>query len=497
LADASFPLHIIFPFGRSWTSDLLTLLATRSFPSMSLFAVFLACSVVVVTGSDTLSSGGSLRNGQTLVSPNGRARFVVQPDGNMVVYRLDNKVLWKSDTSGDGSRLDMQENGNLVWYDGNSQAGWKSDTNTGNHLVMQDDCNLVLYDSKGGSPWASASTCGSTSTPTAAPTDAPTHMPALHPCDDGNHGCDTSSTQCEKTESSSNGHGQDIASSYSCACLEGFVVDLAAPGHDSCMATANPTLEPTAEPTTEPTPSLQRPQSAADITHAGDLHHITASTLHVKDGGFGHSVGDITSIGEGLPGWVTPAIMSVTGVDGNGAITSNEVVNGGEFSNDVLEERARRVYSLVVRRFLGSVRRAGRSEAICCSIGNCACRGQAVPQALIQNYLSVLWPVLLAGIGGATAHRVPVRLPLSPVSRLAKLFSFIRIASHRDPQVIFLHPHHLPPRSAEPCIHACVSPTAHGCSQCNRNNEKVPHWILRMRRHQQPSCVWCKSIGQC
>jgi hypothetical protein len=165
-----------------------------------------------------------------------------------------------------------------------------------------------------------------TPAPTRVPTDAPTHMPTFHPCDDGSHSCDTGSTECTKDESStyasehdessnesSNGHGQDIASSYSCACLEGFVVDLAAPGHDSCMATASPTLEPTAEPTTEPTPSLQRPQSAADIAHAGDLHHITASTLHVEDGGFGHSVGDMTSIGEGLPGWVTPAIMSVTG----------------------------------------------------------------------------------------------------------------------------------------------------------------------------------------
>jgi hypothetical protein len=98
---------------------------------MSLFAVFLACSVVVVTGSDTLSSGGSLRTGQTLVSPNGRARFVVQPDGNMVVYRLDNEVLWESKKRGVGSRLDMQDDGNLVQYDDNNQVLWKSDTNNG------------------------------------------------------------------------------------------------------------------------------------------------------------------------------------------------------------------------------------------------------------------------------------------------------------------------------------------------------------------------------
>jgi hypothetical protein len=119
---------------------------------------------------DTLSSGGSLRTDQTLVSPNGRARFVVQADGNMVVYRRDEKVLWESGKRGDGSRLVMQDDGNLVQYDDNDQVIWKSNTHDGKRLVMQDDCNLVLYDSGTGAPWASGSSCGSTSTPTAAPT---------------------------------------------------------------------------------------------------------------------------------------------------------------------------------------------------------------------------------------------------------------------------------------------------------------------------------------
>jgi hypothetical protein len=76
--------------------------------------------------------------------------------------------------------------------------------------------------------------------PTPEPSKAPTHMPTKHPCDDGSHGCDTSSTQCEK----------DDGTDFTCACLEGFVAVLSS--DTSCMATASPTAEPTEEPTVEP-----------------------------------------------------------------------------------------------------------------------------------------------------------------------------------------------------------------------------------------------------
>ena len=100
-----------------------------------------------------------------------------------------------------------------------------------------------------------------TAAPTATPTVAPTAVPTFHPCDDGSHSCDTGSTECTKDESSSYasehdessyGHGQEILRGYSCACLEGFVANLATPDHDSCMATPSPTLAPTHLPTFHP-----------------------------------------------------------------------------------------------------------------------------------------------------------------------------------------------------------------------------------------------------
>jgi hypothetical protein len=179
-----------------------------------------------VVETDTLHRRGSLRNDQTLESKNGQARFVVQSDGNMVVYLHDDQVLWESGTRGTcapgTSHLELQNDGHLVLYgeDGSDHGivTWKSDTDSARRLVMQNDCNLVLYADDEQSLWASGSNCdptfaptdapsdaptdAPTSTPTAAPTStptaAPTHMPTEHPCNDGSHGCDLESSYCAR-----------------------------------------------------------------------------------------------------------------------------------------------------------------------------------------------------------------------------------------------------------------------------------------------------------
>jgi hypothetical protein len=86
-----------------------------------------------------------------------------------------------------------------------------------------------------------APTAAPTATPTDTPTDMPTNMPTFHPCDDGTHGCDLTSTECASTNGNDN--------TFTCECLEGFVstYDIT-----SCSATA----APTSAPTSHPTPSL-------------------------------------------------------------------------------------------------------------------------------------------------------------------------------------------------------------------------------------------------
>lgn len=98
-----------------------------------------------------------LGSGQTLISPNGSHRAVMQSDGNFVVYS-SGKPKWSSGTAGNaGGFVVMQGDGNLVVYPASGAAKWSSSTAPAakSVLVMQDDGNLVIY-SQGGLPlWSS------------------------------------------------------------------------------------------------------------------------------------------------------------------------------------------------------------------------------------------------------------------------------------------------------------------------------------------------------
>ena len=94
------------------------------------------------------------RTAPQMTSPNGRAWFVMQSDGNAVLSQPDGKILWASKTRG-GRSLVMQRDGNLVILAGNGAPLWASGTNRsgdpvqawgGNlpRLVLQDDGNLVI-----------------------------------------------------------------------------------------------------------------------------------------------------------------------------------------------------------------------------------------------------------------------------------------------------------------------------------------------------------------
>lgn len=84
-----------------------------------------------------------------LLSANGTFRFVLQGDGNLVLYRtFDNKALWSSGTAGKAVKnVIMQGDGNLVMYDFSGNALWASNTagRPGSFLVDQNDGNVVIY----------------------------------------------------------------------------------------------------------------------------------------------------------------------------------------------------------------------------------------------------------------------------------------------------------------------------------------------------------------
>lgn len=92
--------------------------------------------------------------GDSITSPNGLFRLVMQSDGNLVTYDDRNRPVWASTTYLPGRSLTHQRDGNLVIYV-RGQARWHTGTTPGsNHLVsLQDDGNLVVRDASGNGQW--------------------------------------------------------------------------------------------------------------------------------------------------------------------------------------------------------------------------------------------------------------------------------------------------------------------------------------------------------
>lgn len=110
-------------------------------------------------GSNRIVSHTSMNEGEYLQSSNGRFKFVLQGNGNLVLYS-GKKALWSSKTSGKGKypfKLIMQNDGNLVIY-GMGKAVWSTRTHKKGRrpyrLIMQADRNVVLYDSLGKALWS-------------------------------------------------------------------------------------------------------------------------------------------------------------------------------------------------------------------------------------------------------------------------------------------------------------------------------------------------------
>jgi len=102
--------------------------------------------------------------GSAIYSPNGLYQFIMQGDGNLVLYRKSGStwiaVGWATNTVGSGATVAaFQSDGNLVLYAG-SVAVWS--TNTWQYhcatLAVQDDGNIVIRDVSGNIVWQSYTT---------------------------------------------------------------------------------------------------------------------------------------------------------------------------------------------------------------------------------------------------------------------------------------------------------------------------------------------------
>ncbi|HLS75989.1 MAG TPA: LysM peptidoglycan-binding domain-containing protein [Nocardia sp.] len=128
---------------------------------------------------DTLRVGEELGLGQSLTG--GAYTLTLQQDGNLVLSEPGGKVVWATQTHGQGvNRAVLQSDGNFVLYKGEGGAAWSTETNGKNvdRLVVQPDRNVVLY---GGSEaaWASG-THTDNPLPAPAPEPEPVAAQAQH-----------------------------------------------------------------------------------------------------------------------------------------------------------------------------------------------------------------------------------------------------------------------------------------------------------------------------
>jgi len=118
--------------------------------------------------TDILGMNMYMFPGAKLVSKNGLYQAIFQGDGNFVVYK-GTKVLWASNTcDSGGTRLCLQGDQHLVMYDDAwEEPKWSTGVQGGSsacRLVMQDDGNLVQYSVNDEPMWASE-TCGGKESP--------------------------------------------------------------------------------------------------------------------------------------------------------------------------------------------------------------------------------------------------------------------------------------------------------------------------------------------
>ncbi|MDQ2839234.1 MAG: hypothetical protein M3Y89_17790 [Actinomycetota bacterium] len=118
------------------TSGLLSLLGVSTTPPAS-----------AAIPAATLTQGQSLASGQSLVSPDGRLSFIMQGDGNLVLYGPSGP-LWSSRSQGPGASAVLQGDGNLVVYAGGVPR-FASRTRGSDQLTVQSDGNVVIYGPSG------------------------------------------------------------------------------------------------------------------------------------------------------------------------------------------------------------------------------------------------------------------------------------------------------------------------------------------------------------
>lgn len=87
---------------------------------------------------------------QAITSSNGRYRFFLQSDGNVVMLDEDDQIKWQSRTSGSGAvRISMQADGQFVLYDASGEIVWSSvsysEAEEGSEFEVLESGDWIIY----------------------------------------------------------------------------------------------------------------------------------------------------------------------------------------------------------------------------------------------------------------------------------------------------------------------------------------------------------------
>ncbi len=141
--------------------------------------------LTAASGCGALGVNVFLARGQSIDSCGARYRLAHQGDGNVVLYNVGSgRAVWSTGTNGRATEIFvMQADGNVVLY-GGGRALWSSGTSgrSGATLAVQDDGNLVVYAPGNRAVWASNTAGAGGGSPPAQPPPPPPPPPPAASC---------------------------------------------------------------------------------------------------------------------------------------------------------------------------------------------------------------------------------------------------------------------------------------------------------------------------
>merc|ERR1719474_581805 len=198
---------------------------------------------------DELLPGESLLAGQGLMSVDSRYLAVMQPDGNFVMYDLENdQVILQSNTD-DGTKATFGDDGNFIVYNDEGRVRWHSGLTSDDpaRLVMGVNGELIMYDSADNTVWTSEE-----HDPVPVPSPQPTPMPTESPTEDPTPGPTRQPTSSPSADPTVSPTTDPTTSPSEDPTASPTAEPTTEPSTDP---TSNPTTDPTEEPTTDPTTS--------------------------------------------------------------------------------------------------------------------------------------------------------------------------------------------------------------------------------------------------